>query len=238
MSDPSDRPEALQRAIAYRDALFAARLEVQLTSFPERPGAAPETEFLTFRAAGDRFLVTHRGDADGCVMDEGQKDGRPYVTSRTFAPRYALHIDGQVWQASDAEAAARLSPPDLALFDAFDLRQLALNPAMYNRSIDDLERTASELGTPLRYTTSKEGGLAVVTAVAGDIRLRWWIDPERNWNVVRSEVQGGGAEGSVSLHEIELGLLDGLWFPRRVSHVVVRGGEARTVKVCEVLGAN
>ncbi|MBW7906927.1 MAG: hypothetical protein LC135_07355 [Phycisphaerae bacterium] len=236
MSDPSDRPEALRRAIGYREALFAAHLEVQLTSYPEPSGEAPETYFITFRAAGDRYLMIHRGDADGCVIDEGQKDGRPNVTPRTFAPRHALYIDGQVWQASDAEAAARLTPPDMALFDACDLRQLALNPAVYNRSVDDLERTAGALGAPLRYTAGREGSLEVVTAVTGDIRLRWWIDPDRNWNVVRSEVESGGADGLLSRHEVELGLIDGLWFPRRVAHVVVRGGQARTVKVCEVLG--
>lgn len=224
-------PDALRRAVEYRQLLHTAMIELVVTE--HRTGG--ETLFYTFRSAGDRVAMLHRGDGDGRVVRQLDNDGQPFVSALSFAPQHALLMEGQIWSANEAEFQARLSPPDGAIFDVYDLRNIALNPISCREGLEALAGRAKTHGVDLTYSSGREGNVETVSAKLGGATLRWWIDPERDWSVVRTEVIR--SDGSVVQRSVELAQADGFWFPKRVADVRIADGGAEPICTYEILAA-
>src|SRR5262249_12510426 len=76
-------------------------------------------------------------------------------------------------------------------------------------------------GAP-EYSEHIENGLTRVDAVihakvgpnAQDAEVHWWIDPARDWNIVRTSITVSGEP--LIEHRVELQRIDGMWIPSQI----------------------
>ena len=59
-------------------------------------------------------------------------------------------------------------------------------------------------------------GLHLVSGKTRDTTYHWWIDPEKDWNVVKTEVLGGENKVIERKFLLKQNPHDGIWFPYRV----------------------
>lgn len=237
--EPPRKPEALARAEAARSqsVLRTARLEISVREPHGDPNQPPTRRFLTWRCAGNAYTVTHQGDQDGEVRPWRGSDGNPVRSPLVYDPWHHLFLDGQVWSNAVSELRAEVRPGQArSSYDLFDWRLLGLNPVSLDRSWDETVEESIERGAPPpEYSVRTEQGLHVVTARALESEVTWWIDPQRDWGVVRTAIAHAGkpiSEQRMTLHQF-----DGHWFPARVEEVSVAAGESEPWRVWEVLYA-
>jgi hypothetical protein len=215
----TERPPALAAAFAARDRalLRTARIEYAEQSIVtnadgqriERP-----VHYYTWQCARDAYVSVDQGDEEGVVMRD--TDGRPRNDLPYHGPMHYLIKDGEIWrhveQALWADIFADRRADSLRLHD---LRRLGLDPVTFGQ---DIEAGCREYGLPApEYQTTIEHGLHVVTTTIGPGQIRWWIDPERGWNVVRTASISSGLEtASMRFMVVET---DGVWFPQGFEYV-------------------
>ncbi|MEP0845540.1 MAG: hypothetical protein HRF50_01820 [Phycisphaerae bacterium] len=211
------KPEALRRAEERRSAavLRTGRIEYAITwyglNLPQ--GQTQQTGYYSWRCAGDRYMVTLQGDQDG-VYFRGP-DGEP-VTPWLNRPERVLAADGEVWQHIEGTTEAHVwGDEQRDGYHLYDLRRLGVSPGYPDDEFNDRDRPPG-LPAPV-YSSSETDGLHVVTRTVGDWASRWWIDPRRDWSVVRTETLHKGDVLGAWEYELAQSPQDGVWFPRRAS---------------------
>lgn len=234
--EPPPKPEPLARALAARWVLETAHLEISVREPHPDPNQPPTRRFFTWRCAGDTYLVTHQGNQDGVVADWRDFDGTPVQSPRVYDPWHFLYLDDQVWFSAARQPKAQVRPGQTArTYDLFDWRQVGLNPtSLVDRSWDAVVQESIEQGAPPpEYSARMEEGLHIVTARALESEVTWWIDPQRDWGVVRTAFTHKGE--LIEEQRFTLRNFDGRWFPARIEEV--GGDESEPWRVWEVLYA-
>jgi hypothetical protein len=234
LSDAGDteRPLALRKAIAARsaDLLFTARIEFSVTEKEDGHAGAPRDRFYTWKCAGDRYVLVNQGDDEGVF--ERDAEGKP-VPAWLNRPEHSLVMDGQVWQHMEGTLdACVLGDDSRAFFSLHDLRKMGLNPVTFGSDLDETLRSHGY--PPLEYETRVIDGLHVVSGSSGDGGVKWWIDPEKGWNVVRTEVFHEGRKIGERRFELRLDPHDGIWFPRKVELYRLAAGDTDPSSVIEL----
>jgi hypothetical protein len=141
----------------------------------------------------------------------------------------------EVWLHVEDAPTADVWPGERRSFwKLYDLRKEGLDPVVEGA---DAEERLLALGYPLpEYDSHEEDGLTVVTAtVTGGGEWRWWIDPEKDWNVVRTGVWLNGKE--IGETRYTLAQYDGVWFPERIEVNRFGAGDVAPSTVVTILSA-
>lgn len=208
-SQSSDKPEALIQAELARDAIKTARIDWSGQFLFEGGEAGQRTHFYTWRCAGRTCTQELCGDDEGVYM---RGEGQQPLAAKFQNPEFVLTKDGRVWNHEGRSPIARVWD-DRDRFKLLDFRALGLNPSSLYRDFSGMLASAQVVPD---YTCVVEvDGVYRVTAHTpaphGD--FVWWIDADREWNVVRTRViNEDGVVNSES--EYELAQFDGRWFPR------------------------
>lgn len=222
---PIEWPRSLRRAIDARAApIKTARLEA-LMEWREPDGSIGSTRLLGWECAADRFVLTDYGDPQGPgASREGRHEYR--------GAERILGWEGEAWRHADREPSVRVVQTQwLQGSGFFDPRQLGLNPTGFLRSLDEtLETLTVDPAVRFRFTSRVESGLEVVTAERPEWQWRWWIDPGKQWGVVRTALYNKGV--LVGKTEYILTEFDGVWFPSRVEHYKIGDGFDETSPMC------
>lgn len=227
---PSEKPHALRMAEQRCAELHTARVEYSVRQSIDRK-EPPRTQFFTFRCAGADLITIDQGAEDGIVQrgPDGQAAGR-----RFNGPDHRLKKDGTIWRRQDRESWATVwDSSRAAIFDLLDLRRLGLNPADDYADVENVLRQ-HEMPAP-RYAQAREGDLEVVSAQVDRGLFRWYIDPQKDWSVVRTQVfLDDNLIGETRYtHE----RLDGIWFPAQVEEYRLAAGDVEPSTVVRVLHA-
>jgi len=228
----SEKPLALRKAAEARSGGFLRTAHMEF-SIAERSGEAGKpicTQFFTWKCADDRYILVHREDDEGVFKRDHA--GRP-VLAFLNKPDHFLVTDGQVWQHTEGTGDAYVHAEDARKpFRLYDMRSIGLNPVTIGSDFDEAVRRLDY--PPLRYETEIVDGLHVVTGRTRESMVKWWIDPERAWNVVRTEVFQDGKKIGERRFELKLDLHDGIWFPRRIEHYRLGAGDTTASTVTEL----
>jgi len=207
-----ERPQALERMVAYRAALQTGQIELRKT-FYWRGGpldGQPRTMFKSVRIAPDRQIQILRGDQDGIVI-RSTSGGAALVAGRS--PQYRLECPTESWDRSeDSLHARRFAHPNCTYRD---LRTLGAGSAFGMGDIHDVvwhDRVPAPAAR--QYEESREGDLWVVRVRSGNFTKSYWLDPARGWSPVR--VRQDNKDGFWTESRSTLELMDGVWFPRTV----------------------
>lgn len=232
--EPQLWPESLRRAIG---ELPGRGIQTSAIEFAYRPTGyklTDKAEYFTWRSAGARFTQHARGDEDGMIV--APPASGELINSLYFQEKFFL-IDGPaVWYRDEDSTAVSIQPRgEVQLHRIVDLRAIGVDPADPLGDKDGLLRRAAQFGvTSFDFEETREGDLEVVTARSPAGTLRWWIDPSRNWSIVRTATGEGDQIVVEMRHQLEQ--IDGVWFPRRVEFVHA-GGSEEAASALELLHA-
>lgn len=165
--------------------------------------------------AGDDFTMVDWGDEEGVVMRG--TDGKPVEQCDYTGPIRFLNQNSQTWFHVDRAPGANVFPEAHTLMEQFhvgDARKIGMTPTPSTRSPYELLRMG--VGAEVRYAEAVEAGLHVVTLDVHGTWLRWWIDPERGWNAVRSEVIRDGKTEAWCISELKQ--FGDAWFPQSIAY--------------------
>lgn len=194
---------ALEKALRSRERIATAQFD-----YVERfiTGDHPINRFVTWRCAGPDYIQVDHGDERGTVA---RVRDRPDEAVRQ--PDLALVVDGQSWRRNEADGDVRVVPWEQ--WSLPDFRTVGIDPTG-SKDLQFAKRIAMK-GGAITYREEREGGLVLVTAETSlDSQFRWWIDPERDWNIVRTQTLVDGElwyEQRITLEKME-----GIWFPQRI----------------------
>ncbi|MDX2200537.1 MAG: hypothetical protein SF069_16400 [Phycisphaerae bacterium] len=234
-ADLKDAPESLRRAVELKSAsgLGTVRAEYQFSAKSTR---YPQHRFFSFRSAGDVTCTQYRGDEEAVLYRDS--DGNP-ITDRLESESVGVLLeDGVAYQRGSNDPYVGQTR-DLRMLTELhhDIRQIGLNP-----SYDELPllHYMRDWPTNLEISYTEEitsDGLRHVTQfVKGprdNGRVEWWIDPQRDWSVVRSEAWSHGQR--MTRIDLELAEFDGYWLPKKVQVLV--GDDPAPRRTWEVLSA-
>ncbi|MDX2200643.1 MAG: hypothetical protein SF069_16930 [Phycisphaerae bacterium] len=224
----SKLPESLRRAYAARDPTVCFTGLVEWRVVDNRPRVAG-TQYFRWRCAGEDLISEFLGDENGVTLLS--EDGSVPVEGHRAVR--ALQKDGERWvyrdQSTTAAIQAQRAPSSYVVPD---LRQIGLNPVIAERPLYMLDQWWK--GHTTEYEETSENGLIVVTEwLVRDGnrrgRCRTWIDPERGWNVVRTQGEYDGKRAGTT--NIDLSLVDNIWFPARVTSLNSDGEAVHTIEV-------
>lgn len=226
-------PSALQRFRQLHDASRIGTARIEWSKMLSRD--TPEKKmYFTWRCAGDDIISVARGDQDGVLFRTEDGAPAPEIGYRQVS---TLVKDGRSWTYQDSALEAKSAPGnDQSRAMTLDFRCLGLNPIYpfmdwdaYFSKYPDVTHT---------YSSEQDGPLEKVTAWqqqrGEDLgRCVWWIDPARDFAVVRAQVY---VKDQLSVEfQFDLKQIDGVWFPRRVRQRLARSGEL--IEEIEVISA-
>jgi len=231
VSTPGDKPKALREFERARSAerMTTVRAEILLIEPGAGIAGGDFRGFTFFEAVGPEYCVTSRGDEDGVVA---LVNGKPRTD---FGPLYSYVADGEAWSREERGTFVHVDSHRAgSSHDPFDLRTLGSNPWCFGKDLETFAREAG-LGTPT-YSERTDGGLYVVTAELTKAQARWWLDPEKDWSVVRTQVLNEGAVQFEQVITVAYDRHDQMWFPSRVEEYRRAAGESSPSRIIEVLG--
>jgi hypothetical protein len=215
-ADPP-KPEPLVRARQARatSLLRTARIEYSersVTTAADGSVTERPLRYYGWKCAGNAYVADFHGDEEGVVMRDG--DGRPRDDLPYNGPQHHLVKDGELWQhVEDSPLADVCAGTRAEHWRVYDLRTMGLDPVVLGRDFDVEQKIQN---VSVDYSESVDADLRVVSGFIGPDECRWWIDPARGWNVVRTAVFSGGRE--ISGMRFTLEQTDGVWFPARVEY--------------------
>jgi len=228
----SDKPLALQKAIEARAALQTARVEYSVTRTNGRDKTPVGTRFYSWSAGGGDFMLVDRGSEPGVYARQPGGEPAPVAFNK---PRRYLVKDGRVWNHIDDATTAHVFAEQQGrkAFDVHDLRELGLNPVSVGPNFDEVLSRGDM--PPLKYEERSVGELRLVTGSNKVGEVRWWIDPTRDWNVVRTDAFSDGKLIGRFDFELALDEADGVWFPKRITHTRLAAGDTEPSNVIKLL---
>lgn len=229
-----ERPAALEKMVAARDALRTGQMELSHTNYARPAGdGRVHTMLMGARFAGDRHVWVFRGDEEGVVTRT--VEGAPSSVGGTAA-RFVFESPGEFWDRHN-DALSHISVLRRGADICEDFRTLGVGPGRASVRIHDLVwRQNVRDPVAMSFEEWDEGDLHVVRARTDIQTTTYWLDPQRAWAPVRvrSDYSNGGwAEARSALK-----LSDGVWFPalvRMYSRQYKDGKEP--AEVVEVLSA-
>lgn len=224
----TDKPEALRRAEEARSAVSLHTLRVDYSRMAHEPdGSVPHTRLFTARAAGDSLVLHDYGDEDGVFVRGPDGQSAPITYN---GPAHFLLQDDSIWRHVDrATYGDVFRSDDASRFNMFDPRRLGLSPA---DDYVDFDARAKALGYEVSYSERVEGDHHVVTARFEGGAVTWWIDPQRDWGVTKTESFVG--ERKIGETRYELADCDGIWFPVRVETYRLGAGDTEPSSILKV----
>lgn len=198
----ADLPEPLRQALEARRRIRTAAVELMQT----RPDGAPV--FYTVQLAPQDAAWFNWGDPAGVVGDDPQREGRPHSV---------LRQKDALWSYDhDRTFAEYYASPEVRAENVPDLRSLGL---MFFTSYEDPDTTIRRIERAGidAFEVGRQGGLQVVTAHTQQGDVTWWLDPARDHQPVRVTLQRDGRLRREA--RIELGQIDGVWFPVHVETI-------------------
>lgn len=220
-------PEALRKARAARSssALYTAHIEYSITDHREEN---PRPAFFTLRSAGERFIVSTQADSRGNFAYG--PEGKP-LPAGLNKPRQVLHTPDKLWfSVAESYVAHVFGPDERDQREMEDIRRLGFDPVLLDGDID--ERAAAHGFPAGEYSQRQEGALVVVERKSPGSRARWWIDPQRDWNIVRTRIDNESGYSTGIDIELAQDPYDALWFPKRAKWVSSTGSTPRrTVEI-------
>jgi hypothetical protein len=230
-----DKPPALVAAEEARDSawLRTARIEFRRDWLGSSDTTSPPAcHYFTWRCAGDTYITVDQGDQDGVVMRDA--DGRPRDDLPYHGPMNFLVRGNEIWMhVEDAPTVEVWAAERQSFFKLHDLRKEGLDPVA--DGADPEERLRALGYPPPDYESFEENGLIVVTARARGGELRWLIDPDKDWNIVRTGVWVNGKQ--IGDTRYTLAQYDGVWFPQRMERYRLGAGDVAPSTVVTVLSA-
>ena len=229
---PTEKPLALKKAKENRSALVLQTARIEFSVTDNREGDFKgQTLFYTFKAAGNDYIMVHQGDQHCIVALDGEGNPVPAAINK---PWHCLYQNGEVWQHPQDSPDAQVWGEELGrhTFSMNDVRELGLNPLLVGGDLDQYLRKLD--CPPLEYQTMIVDGLHVVSGTTRDSTYRWWIDPERDWNVVKAEVSSGEKKVIERQFFLQLDPHDGIWFPQRVETSSFAPGVDNPLQVIEL----
>lgn len=204
----AQHPPAFEKFLENRSArqMFTAHFEYSISA------EGKPTMFFSSQAAGERYVTTQLRNSDGVYnYAPGNKPASPWLDR----PIRTLFTTENIWQAYDGQGQAYVFPPDQRnMHHEPDLRRIGVHPVLLDQDFDDA--VAARGRQPATYSEEKVGELYVVTAETGPLTAKWWIDPTRDWNVIRTEMsREDGVTHGMDI-ELKYNRHDGIWFPQRV----------------------
>lgn len=233
-----EKPQALEAAEKQRSAALLRTARIEFAESSSIIGASGQVtglprRYYTWRCADDAYVTDFQGDEEGVFMRDA--DGRPRDDLTYHGPLHFLVKDGETWEHIDQAPVAEIGADERAAhYRLYDLRKIGLDPVVPGRDFDQ-ELRKSGLPPPQYETVVDADGLYVVSFSFGDDTARWWIDPQRGWNVVRTAVVAAGRETSGM--RMELAEYDGAWFPRQFEYRRRAADGDEFVTVTNVLNA-
>lgn len=185
-------------------------------AYTDYRGEKPTHRFYTWRCADGDVLSTDRGDENGSFRT-ATEDG-PQWPQR---PTNYLIDEGQNWEYSPGSAVVRTTGPRQSNHLATrDLRASGLNPVVPSWPLEAILSQPERVEPPTFEQEELQDGTWHVTVnwnlSNGQInRWNYWIDPNRNWNIIRSFSTTDGIGGDRT-NVIDYMLVDCQWFPREV----------------------
>jgi len=224
-------PPALQAFLNARSAetLRTGSIEWSFEE-AERPGVSGWRRYYSCQVAQDRVAMTDWGDDEGVVMRG--PDSAPATYDYTGPGHFLLDRD-QLWWHIDRAPGARVFPGTREAADSMrvvDARKIGMDTTVTARTLYEQLRTGA--GADVRYASVVEDGLHVVTADVHGMFLRWWIDPARGWNAVRSAMIRDGKTEAYSTTRLRQ--WGEAWFPESVAYFAdgYRDGREPYVTIC------
>jgi hypothetical protein len=231
-----DKPAALLAAERARSTAMVRTAQIEYVTRSTRAtsaglqGSAPRVYYYTWRCAGGQQIAVYQGDEEGVVMRD--LDGRPRDDLTYHGPMHFLVDGDEIWQhVQDSPLGDVLGSQRGGFWKLHDLRRWGVDPAPGL----DLESTARQLGYTLDYDAILEDGLQVVTVTTQGGKIRWWIDPDKGWSVVRTA--SWVEDQKVGETRYTLGQIDGVWFPTRVETFRLAEGDAEPSTTVTVFSA-
>jgi len=231
-SDDGDKPRALREFERARsvERLRTVRAEILLTEPGEGYAGGDYRSFRSYESTGAHYRVTDTGNEDQIVALDA--DGKPIVG---FGPMHVFVGDDGTWQREDSSVDIHVfNDQGRAFANTFDLRALGRNPWSFAKDIETFARE-SGLNDP-KYSERREGNLYVVTADLGEAQAKWWIDPEKDWSVTRTQVLTADTVRIEQVFTIAYDKHDLIWFPSKVEEYRRAAGETTPSRVIEILG--
>lgn len=228
----SEPPEALVRAEAARMSLRKAWIEWSAENFYMSDWARDNLDnpevvvfrtwdmatFHVFQAAGEDRLDKNLGDSAGVRVYK--LDGTPANARGVWGDRPVgiLVDEGCCWQAWEAAPdEGRPLPahvyPDSAPVRKLDLRMLGVSPAMPGGG-RRRPRILSAVDKGTQYCEREEGAFRVVHVRRPNSEAVYWIDPSKDYAVVRSQLLWGGKLRFEARSRLKL--MGDVWFPEVV----------------------
>lgn len=226
------KPRALQEFEQARSAerLRTVRAEILWTEPGTGIAGGTCRSFKSFEAVGANYCVTNRGDEDDVVVSD--ENGQP---KSGFGPLRMFVADDEIWMREERSTFAHVDGLQmLDAYDAFDVRVLGSNPWSYYKDVETFARD-SGLKTPT-YSERREGDLYVVTADLGEAQAKWWIDPEKDWSVTRTQILTDETVRFEQVFTIAYDKYDRIWFPSKVEEYRRAAGGTAPSRVIEILG--
>ena len=226
-------PEALRLAQDSRSTNWLQTARIEYVVHGTQQDNSKYDLFFTWKCAYDDYITVNRGDEEGVVMRNERGEPAPVTYNNRI---HHLVQGGDVWEhTEDAPFGYQYGP---SLYDSFrqhNLRHLGLSPRGIAETVDKLEDVARQYDgeNALKYTTATENGLQVVTARSPNGAFKWWIDPEKDWSILRTETWRN--EQRIGENRITVKECDGHWFPVRYEEYRLAAGDLEPSTVIELL---
>lgn len=228
-----DIPDILRRAMEARSPDRIATAAIQWSDWDGRD-PRPRTTYHQWRCAGEDIVSSYFGDAKGNVSCD--QDGEP-VGDAPMQPERILFQDGRTWSHFDDSVSASSFLGQSSASTTFDFRQLLMNPVHPHRTLEQF--LAEHPNYTMDFRVEESSGYTIVAAngaidgVPTAFERKWWIDPEKDYSVVRTQTFYKGKEIGDTRFWLEQ--QDGVWYPRRVEERT--GNDLETLRVVEIIHA-
>ncbi len=212
-TESSKKPSALIAFEKARREIKTADIDWTLTNFNGR--MKDMKRHRRSLLAGDDIAFFNHGTADG-VTGINSKGDPLRLPSRNLVNRdYAWHYQpGKIF--SDRWDRKDVAKTRVIIVDPRTIGMVPLR--IVNKPVEEILWTYNKTEAPRKYSQKRVDGLYEVSMKVGEVEVKWYIDPDRGWNAVRSEEYYNGKK----YHEARCMLkkFGDVWFPAAVEYFV------------------
>ena len=225
-------PEALRRAQEARSTEWIKTARIEYVIHDRTDEESHHDYFFAWSCANDDYITIQRGDEDGIIVHDEHGGPSPFCSQK---PVHRLTQGTDIWEhAEDAPNADRYGPSMHYYAAQPNMRHFGLSPRGTGEDLATLEEVARRYygRNAIQYTTTIEDTVYVVTARTFGGAFKWWIDPAKDWNVLRTETWLNGEQ--IGEDRYTLKKCDGHWFPVRQDEYRLAAGDVEPSRVIEL----